>query len=73
MFGISIEHLLLVFIILLIFGPTRLPQAGAYLGKAIRNFKEQWKGIGKDVKDPIIEADYKHVDEAAKDKEEKKS
>lgn len=40
MFGISGEHLLVLGIILLIFGPRRLPELGNTLGKAIRNFKD---------------------------------
>jgi sec-independent protein translocase protein TatA len=37
----SISHILLVLIIVLIFfGPSRLPQLGQSLGKAIRGFKQ---------------------------------
>ena len=39
MFGISGEHLLILGIILLFFGPRRLPELGNTLGKSIRNFK----------------------------------
>ena len=39
MFGISGEHLLILGIVLLFFGPRRLPELGNTLGKAIRNFK----------------------------------
>jgi sec-independent protein translocase protein TatA len=45
MFGLSGEHLLIFFGILLIFGPKRLPEAGRVLGKSIRNFREHVKGI----------------------------
>lgn len=45
MFGISAEHLLILTAIVLIFGPKRLPEAGRSLGKAVRNFKEHFKGI----------------------------
>ncbi|MBI3557409.1 MAG: twin-arginine translocase TatA/TatE family subunit [Deltaproteobacteria bacterium] len=45
MLGLSGEHLIILVGILLVFGPRRLPQAGATLGKAIRNFREQYKGI----------------------------
>ncbi|MCX7978183.1 MAG: twin-arginine translocase TatA/TatE family subunit [Bdellovibrionaceae bacterium] len=39
--GLSFSHILLLAIILLIiFGPSRLPQLGQSLGKAIRGFKE---------------------------------
>lgn len=40
MFGISGEHLLVLVVILLIFGPRRLPDLGASLGRTLRNFKD---------------------------------
>jgi TatA/E family protein of Tat protein translocase len=45
MFGISGEHLLILGIILLIFGPRRLPELGNTLGKAIKNFKDSINGV----------------------------
>ena len=45
MFGISGEHLLIMGIVLLIFGPRRLPELGNTLGKAIRNFKGAISGV----------------------------
>ncbi len=45
MLGLSGEHLIILAGILLIFGPKRLPEAGATLGKAVRNFREHFKGI----------------------------
>lgn len=45
MFGISGEHLLVMGIILLVFGPRRLPELGNTLGKAIRNFKDAISGV----------------------------
>ena len=45
MFGISGEHLLILGIVLLIFGPRRLPELGNTLGKAIRNFKDAVSGV----------------------------
>lgn len=45
MFGISGEHLLILGIVLLIFGPRRLPELGNTLGKAIRNFKDSVNGV----------------------------
>ena len=44
--GLSFTHLLLVAIILLIFfGPSRVPDLGKSLGQAIRNFK---KGLSEE-------------------------
>ena len=45
MFGISGEHLLILGIVLLIFGPRRLPELGHTLGKCVRNFKEALAGV----------------------------
>jgi sec-independent protein translocase protein TatA len=58
MFGISGEHLLIMGIVLLIFGPKRLPELGNTLGKAIRNFKDALSGVE--------EARYRKIDEEAK-------
>ena len=62
MFGISGEHILVLGIILLIFGPRRLPELGNTLGKAIRNFKDAISGVE--------EAKFRHLGEK---KEETKS
>lgn len=45
MFGMSIEHMLVLFVVLLIFGPKRLPELGGTLGQFIRNFKDSVNGI----------------------------
>jgi TatA/E family protein of Tat protein translocase len=58
MFGISFEHILIVGIVLLIFGPRRLPELGMTMGKAIKNFKDSISGIE--------EANFKRVNEAPK-------
>ena len=48
----SITHILLLGIIALIFfGPSRLPQLGQGLGKAIRGFKQGLTEIDVDAKD----------------------
>jgi sec-independent protein translocase protein TatA len=40
MFGIGMQELAVILLIaLIIFGPTKLPQIGSGLGKAIRDFK----------------------------------
>jgi sec-independent protein translocase protein TatA len=58
MFGISGEHILILGIILLIFGPRRLPELGNTLGKAIKNFKDSVAGVE--------EAQYRKIDDAPK-------
>ncbi len=40
MFGISGEHLLILLVILLIFGPKRLPDLGHSIGRTMKNFKD---------------------------------
>lgn len=49
--GLSIWHiLLLVLIAMIFFGPSRLPQLGQSLGKAIRGFKEGLNEMDAEVK-----------------------
>ena len=49
MFGLGMQELVIILVIaLLIFGPTKLPQIGSGLGKAIRDFR---KGVSSD--DPV--------------------
>ena len=41
MFGLGMQELIIVMIIVVVlFGATRLPQLGSGIGKAIRNFKD---------------------------------
>ncbi len=48
-FGIGIwELLILLLVLLLVFGPKRLPEMGRQLGKGMREFKESVSGSGKD-------------------------
>jgi sec-independent protein translocase protein TatA len=47
--GIGLPEVLLVLaIVLIIFGPKRLPALGRSLGSGMRNFKESISGKGKD-------------------------
>ena len=53
-FGIGIwELLILLLVLLLVFGPKRLPEMGRQLGKGMREFKDSVSGIGKDDGDSI--------------------
>ena len=45
MLGISGEHIVILAIVLLLFGPRRLPELGNTLGKAMKNFKDSISGI----------------------------
>jgi sec-independent protein translocase protein TatA len=44
MYGISGEHLLILLVILLIFGPRRLPDLGHSIGRTMKNFKDGING-----------------------------
>ncbi|QDK45809.1 twin-arginine translocase TatA/TatE family subunit [Bdellovibrio sp. ZAP7] len=60
----SVTHLLLLGLIFLIFfGPSRLPQLGQSLGKAIRGFKQGLNEIdvdAKDIKDNVNNQQVSH-------------
>ncbi len=44
-FGVSVwELLILLLVVLLVFGPKRLPEMGRQLGKGMREFKESITG-----------------------------
>lgn len=62
MFGLGVPELMVILVIaLVIFGPSKLPQIGSGLGKAIRDFK---KGVS-DSEDEEANKDTKK--EASKD------
>jgi sec-independent protein translocase protein TatA len=55
-FGIGIwELLILLLVLLLVFGPKRLPEMGRQLGKGMREFKDSVTGSGKDEDDDVAE------------------
>src|SRR3954470_7593539 len=48
-FGIGIPELLILLLVLLVvFGPKRLPEMGRQLGKGMREFKDSLTGSGND-------------------------
>jgi sec-independent protein translocase protein TatA len=74
MFGLSGEHVVILLIILLIFGPRKLPELGNTLGKAIKNFKDSISGVQevkyRNIDDPKSETDLKsEADKALADAE----
>ncbi|HEY1317706.1 MAG TPA: twin-arginine translocase TatA/TatE family subunit [Gaiella sp.] len=55
-FGIGIwELLILLLVLLLVFGPKRLPEMGRQLGKGMREFKESVSGKDDDPVDDMAE------------------
>lgn len=60
---LSIPHLILLIIILLIFfGPNRLPQLGQSLGKAIKGFKDGLNEVDAQAKDVGPQQQIKQTD-----------
>jgi len=54
------EIAVIVLVVLLIFGPSKLPQLGSSVGKMLRGFKKEMKAINEDdddVEDPAGEID----------------
>ena len=53
MFGISGEHVLILLVVLLIFGPRKLPELGSSLGRAMKGFRDAMSG--KDMEsEPVV-------------------
>lgn len=53
MFGLSLGHIIILFIVVLLFGSRRIPELGGALGKGMRAFK---KGLeGQDDVPPQVE------------------
>ena len=48
MFGISYDHILIIGVVLLLFGPKRLPDLGRSVGQSIKNFKDSFNGVGEE-------------------------
>jgi len=58
MFGIGMPELIIILvIILIIFGAGKLPEIGAGVGKAIKNFKSATTGSEKKEADKLDESD----------------
>ena len=47
------EMILIVAVFILLFGAQKLPEVGAALGRAIREFKKNMKDVEEDIKKPI--------------------
>ena len=78
--GLSFWHLIIiVFIVLLLFGPNRLPSLGKSLGEAIRGFKKGIEGNEIDVtetstrKEQIRDGQDSTVNQTQKESEKSRS
>jgi TatA/E family protein of Tat protein translocase len=73
--GFSIMHLLLLTVILLVFfGPSRLPSLGKSIGEAIRGFKQGIDGTGDiDVTNTAKREQIPHQEQATADEKSKTS
>ncbi len=68
MFGLGMQELLIILIVVLVlFGGSRLPEIGKGIGQAIRNFKK-----ATSEPDEIDITPKKNVEEKKKEEEEKK-
>ena len=59
MFGLGMPELILILVIaLVIFGPSKLPEMGASVGKAIREFRSATKEPDPEPNRKVIVAEY---------------
>ena len=59
MFGLGwTEVLVILLVIVIVFGGSRLPQLGKGLGEAMRNFREAFKGVSADDDRRAIDSRY---------------
>jgi sec-independent protein translocase protein TatA len=73
MFGISFEHILIIGVVLLLFGPKRLPDLGKSLGLSIKNFKDSFNGIERESKPDDRAAHLEKKESKDDDQSERKS
>jgi sec-independent protein translocase protein TatA len=57
------ELLLLGLVVLLVFGPKRLPEMGRSMGRGMREFKDSISGSGRDEDDTQLELSTEPVHE----------
>jgi sec-independent protein translocase protein TatA len=52
----TMEIVVIIAVVLLIFGPSKLPQLGSGVGKMLRGFKKEMKAIDEDEKNSASKA-----------------
>jgi sec-independent protein translocase protein TatA len=60
------ELIIILLIVLVVFGASKLPQIGDALGRSIKNFKKASNVDGDDDKDKIEKTEHKELAAAAK-------
>ena len=61
MFGLGMQELIIILVIVVVlFGSTRLPQVGEGVGKMITNFRKSMKAVGKEDEEHDKDAADKH-------------
>lgn len=63
----TVEIIIIVAVILLVFGPSKLPALGEGIGKMLRGFKKEMKSMEEDKKKEA-EGDVKQVEAGDEDK-----
>lgn len=53
MFGLGVPELIIILVVvLLIFGPRKLPELGSFVGKSLKDFRDALETRGDDDTDP---------------------
>ncbi|NVB40837.1 twin-arginine translocase TatA/TatE family subunit [Pseudenhygromyxa sp. WMMC2535] len=60
------EIVVIILVVLLIFGPSKLPQLGSSVGKMLRGFKKEMKSINDESDDDLDEGGEIEVTPTAK-------
>ncbi len=60
------EIVVILVIVLLIFGPSKLPQLGSSVGKMLRGFKSEMKSLDEDEEASEIDASPEEIEVTAK-------
>ncbi len=58
----TVEIIIIVAVILLVFGPSKLPALGEGIGKMLRGFKKEMKAMDADKEKDAADAKVKQVD-----------
>ncbi len=58
MFDVGLPELIMILVVaLIVFGPGKLPEIGAALGKAIREFRRATQGLSDEIRSATLAAD----------------